>query len=66
MSNQLKQGEALYVFLSVLKTALRSVLLKEEDKAQAPMYYTRRAFRGAEEKYLRAEKMTFALVITAW
>lgn len=32
---------------------------------QAPVYYTNRALRGAEERYPRAEKIALALVATA-
>lgn len=53
------------MYLSVSETTLSSVLIREEAGMQAPVYYTSRAFRGAEKKYLRAEKMAFALVITA-
>lgn len=63
--NQPKQGEILYLYLSVSKTALSSALVKEEAGVQAPVYYTSRALRGAEERYLRAEKMALALVVTA-
>lgn len=30
-----------------------------------PVYYTSRTFRGAEERYMKAEKMEFALVVMA-
>lgn len=65
MINQPKQGKVLYMYLSVLGIALSSVLIRKEAGTQAPMYYTSRAFWGAEEKYSRGEKMAFALVITA-
>lgn len=30
-----------------------------------PVYYTSRAFRGADERYPKAEKMDFSLVVMA-
>lgn len=53
------------MYLSVSETTISSVLIKEEGGIQAPVYYTSRAFRGVEERYPRAEKMVFALVVTA-
>lgn len=41
------------------------VLVREEARVQAPVYYTSKALRGAEERYPSAEKMALALVITA-
>lgn len=64
--NLLKQGEVFYVHLSVSGTAVSSVLIREEGRVQTPVYYTCRAFRGAKERYPRAEKMAFALVVTTW
>ena len=40
-------------------------LVKEEDKVQKPVYYTSRAFRGAEGRYPPMEKLAFALVTAA-
>ncbi|XP_059633000.1 uncharacterized protein LOC132275612 [Cornus florida] len=40
-------------------------LVREEDGNQKPVYYISRAFRGAEERYPRIEKLAFALVISA-
>lgn len=65
MINQPKQGEVLYVYLSISETTLSLVLVREEAGVLTPVYYTSKAFRGVEEKYLRAEKMAFALVIIA-
>lgn len=62
--NQPKEGKVL-VYLSVSETTLSLVLIRKEAGTQAPVYYTSRAFRGAEEKYPRTEKMVFALVVIA-
>ena len=40
-------------------------LVKEEGGSQRPIYFISRAFRGAEERYPRMEKLTFALVMAA-
>ena len=60
-----KQGEELYLYLAVSPTAIRSVLVREEDRRQLPVYCTSRAFRGTEERYPSMEKLAFALVTVA-
>ena len=45
--------------------AVSAALVREEDKAQKPVYYASRALRGAEERYLPMEKLTFSLVMIA-
>lgn len=62
--NQLKKCEVLYIYLSVSRMAVSSILVREEDGMQMPVYYTSQAFRGAEERYPKAEKIAFTLVIT--
>lgn len=57
--------EVLYVYLSVSGMTVSSVLVKEEGGVQMPVYYTSRAFRGADERYLKAEKMAFTQVVMA-
>ena len=44
-------GEELYLYLAVTLHAVSSALIREEDKVQRPMYYTSKAFRGAEGRY---------------
>ena len=39
-------GEELYLYLAVSLHAVSSVLIKEEEKVQKPMYYTSWALRG--------------------
>ena len=39
-----------------------SALIREEGKAQKPVYYTSRALRGAEGRYPLMEKLAFALI----
>ena len=40
-------------------------LIREEQRVQRLMYYISQAFQGIEAKYLRMEKITFALVVAS-
>ena len=60
-----RPGEELYLYLAVMQAAVSATLVKEEDGSQRPVYFTSRAFRGAEERYLQMEKLAFALVTVA-
>ena len=57
--------EELFLYLAVSSKAVNAALVREEDRVQKPMYYTSRAFRGAEERYAPIEKLAFTLVIAA-
>ena len=59
------QGEELYLYLAVSHAAVSAALVREEDGIQKPVYFTSRAFRGAEERYPQMEKLAFVLVIVA-
>lgn len=63
--NQPKQGEVLYIYLLVFGMTVNSILIREGGGVQMPVYYTNRAFKGAEARYPKAEKMTFSLVVMA-
>ena len=39
--------------------------MREEEGSQRPVYFVSKAFRGAEERYPRMEKLAFALVTVA-
>ena len=56
-------GGELYLYLAVLQVAVSPALVKEEDGSQKPVYFTSRALRGAEERYLQMVKLAFALII---
>jgi hypothetical protein len=60
-----QQGETLYLYLAVSPTTISSALIREEDGTQLPVYYTSKAFQGAEERYPAMEKLALALVIAA-
>ena len=55
-------GEELFLYLVVTLHAVSSALIREEGKAQKPVYYTSRALRGAEGRYPLIEKLAFALI----
>ncbi|XP_012846942.1 PREDICTED: uncharacterized protein LOC105966912 [Erythranthe guttata] len=58
-------GEKLYVYLAVGEFAVSSVLAREEEGVQSPVYYASKLLRGAEMRYSEIEKMGLALVTTA-
>ena len=60
-----KPREKLYLYLAVSHAVVSTALVIEEDGLQRPVYFTRRAFRGAEERYPQIEKLAFALVTAA-
>ncbi|KAL0461245.1 UNVERIFIED_CONTAM: hypothetical protein Slati_0012100 [Sesamum latifolium] len=45
--------------------AVSSVLIREEDGKQLPIYYVSKVLNGAEGRYTPIEKMALALVVTA-
>ena len=59
------EGELLTLYLAVLKFSTSAALVRERDGIQQPVYYCSRVLRGAEERYLKMEKLILALVTTA-
>ena len=57
-----KPGEEMYLYLAISPHAVSSALVKEEEKAQRPVYYTSKVLRGAERQYPPMEKLVFSLV----
>ena len=55
-------GKELFLYLAVTLHAVSSALIREEGKVQKPVYYTSRALRGVEGRYLLIEKLAFALI----
>ena len=43
--------------------AVSAALIREENKVQLPVYYVSQTFQGAEARYPRIEKITFALIM---
>ena len=60
-----KDGENLFLYLAVSVTTVSASLIREENKVQLPLYYVSQAFQGAEARYLRIEKITFALIVAS-
>ena len=58
-------GEELYLYIAVSQAAVSAALVRDEGGSQRPVYFISRAFRGAEERYPRMEKLAFALVTAA-
>ncbi|KAL0373474.1 UNVERIFIED_CONTAM: hypothetical protein Sradi_3263100 [Sesamum radiatum] len=59
------QGDILYLYLSVVPQAVSSVLIREEEGKQMPIYYVSKVLNSAEGRYTSIEKMALALVVTA-
>ncbi|WP_163068161.1 RNase H-like domain-containing protein, partial [Acinetobacter baumannii] len=55
-------GERLYLYLAVSENTVSSALIRVEDGVQKRIYYTSKAFRGAEIKYPRLENLALALI----
>ncbi|KAL0409536.1 UNVERIFIED_CONTAM: hypothetical protein Sradi_1888000 [Sesamum radiatum] len=58
-------GDTFYLYISSTSQAVSSVLVREEEGNQTPIYYVSKVLNGAEGRYPPIEKMTLALVITA-
>ncbi|XXG81436.1 hypothetical protein AAC387_Pa09g2071 [Persea americana] len=55
-------GEPLFLYLSVSDHAVSSVLIREDNGQQRPIYYTSKTLLDAETRYLQLEKLALALV----
>ena len=58
-------GEELYLYIAVSQAAVSVALVRDEGGSQRLVYFISRAFRGAEERYLRMKKLAFALITVA-
>ena len=58
-------GEELYLYITVSQATVSAALVRDEGGLQRPVYFISRAFRGAEERYPKMEKLAFALVTVA-
>ena len=59
------EGELLTLYLAVSDFSTSAVLVRNKERVQHPVYYCSRALRGAEERYLKMEKLILALVTAA-
>nr|XP_027076060.1 uncharacterized protein LOC113699915 [Coffea arabica] len=60
-----EQRETLFLYLSTCSEVVSAVLVREDRRAQKPIYYVSRALQGSETRYTPAEKLVLALVHTA-
>lgn len=59
---KLDLGEDLYMYLAVFDHVVSSVLIRQHEGIQRPMYYLSKTLVDAENRYLPLEKMALALV----
>ncbi|KAL0444775.1 UNVERIFIED_CONTAM: hypothetical protein Slati_2200200 [Sesamum latifolium] len=57
--------DTLYLYISTTSQAISSVLVREEDDTQTPIYYVSKVLNGAESRYPPIENIALALIITA-
>ncbi|XP_057451946.1 uncharacterized protein LOC130743735 [Lotus japonicus] len=60
-----RPGETLYLYLAVQENAVSSVLVREEERFQLPVYFVSRSLKGAELRYQMLEKVALTLLTTA-
>ena len=58
-------GEELYLYIAVSQVAVSAALVRNDGRSQRPVYFVSKAFRGAEERYPRMEKLALALMTAA-
>ncbi|XP_057811780.1 uncharacterized protein LOC131026016 [Salvia miltiorrhiza] len=58
-------GEPLYLYISVGVESLSSVLVREENRQQKPIYFVSKVIQGAELRYTEVEKTAYTIMITA-
>ena len=60
-----KDGEQLFIYLAVSKGTISTVLIREEDNRQFPVYYVSKSLLDVETCYTQLEKLALALVTAA-
>nr|XP_043629812.1 uncharacterized protein LOC122601106 [Erigeron canadensis] len=60
-----EDGEPLYLYMVVSSTLVSSVLVKEIEGQQNPIYYIRKSLIDAETRYSHLEKLILALVMAS-
>ncbi|CAI9774844.1 unnamed protein product [Fraxinus pennsylvanica] len=60
-----KDHEILHLYLAVTSKALSSVLIREENNHQLPVYYVSKALLAAETRYPDMEKLALSLVTSS-
>ncbi|KAK3032953.1 hypothetical protein RJ639_036124 [Escallonia herrerae] len=57
-------GEDLFLYLSVTEVAVSTVLVREEDGVQKPIYYVSKVLQDVETRYPKIDKIALALIIS--
>ncbi|KAK2999905.1 hypothetical protein RJ639_023671 [Escallonia herrerae] len=57
--------EDLLIYLSVTEVAVNTVLIREEDGVQKPIYYVSKVLQDVETRYPKIDKISLALTISA-
>ena len=60
-----RDGDKLFLYLAVLDRATSSILVREEEGVQNPIYYTSKTLLDVETRYPPLEKWALALVVAA-
>ncbi|KAK3028295.1 hypothetical protein RJ639_037472 [Escallonia herrerae] len=55
-------GENLFLYLSVTEVAVSTVLVKEEEGVQKPIYYVSKVLQDVETRYPKINKIALALI----
>ncbi|KAK2997639.1 hypothetical protein RJ639_026632 [Escallonia herrerae] len=58
-------GEDLLIYLSVTEVAVSTVLIREENGIQKPIYYVSKVLQDVETRYPKIDKIALALIISA-
>ncbi|XP_013613701.1 PREDICTED: uncharacterized protein LOC106319846 [Brassica oleracea var. oleracea] len=56
-------GEVLLLYLAVSEHAVSTILVREEENKQLPIYYRSKALLDAEARYSHLEKLALALIV---
>ncbi|KAK2998462.1 hypothetical protein RJ639_024206 [Escallonia herrerae] len=58
-------GEDLFIYLSISEVAVSTVLIREEEGKQRPVYYISKVLQDVETRYPQIDKVALALVTSA-
>ena len=64
--SKLKDGEQLFIYLVVSESTVSTVLIREEEGKQFPIYYVSKSLLDAETRYTQLEKLALALITVAY
>ena len=58
-------GEPLLLYIAATPVAVSTVLVKEQDRVQHPIYYVSESLQGAKVRYTELEKLAYALLMAS-